>query len=142
MAVLTATVIIICCYSRIFLAVLQQKRQIAAIQVTNGNTRSHHVNLEVAADQGSVLEAMRSAKKIFIITLVYFVAYFPSLVATVTIGKTDISFYASLTYFYLLWLQVSNGFFNSLVYIMLNTSMKQALVDMFKRRPMTPEARE
>jgi hypothetical protein len=113
------------CYGRIFLTVLKQKRLIAATQVTSGTNQS----MATGGSKDSVLEAIRSAKKIFIITMMYFVAYTPAVVATVA-ANLD---YSDPIFSVCVWLNVSNSFFNSLAYILLNRSMRRALVEMFWR---------
>lgn len=122
----SCTGIILFCYGRIFLAVLRQKRQ---LQVTNANCGNFAA---ATTSQSVVLNAIRSAKKIFIIILLYFVLYLPLL--TTSVVDLSWQFYAGLTYFYFLWLQVCNSFCNSVVYIALNSHMREALTEIFRRQ--------
>ena len=106
--VIFPTVVMVVSYAIIFTEALQQRRRVASEAVTAGNV---------------FVQTFKSAKKLFIICLVYLVTYLP-FVAAFSFNR-----HAPFATVIARWLFMSGAFVDNLLYIVLHKNVKKAFSD-------------
>ncbi len=104
-------------YGKICLVILKQKRAVTVVGVqVNGNANSQ-----------SVLSAIKSARKIFVIIIVYCLVYTPASVSSSLGYISDPATQNEWYCFFAQWLLLSNCFINNVLYIAMYSETRAAV---------------